>query len=158
MKLRGATAADRTGWLRLRRTLWPDRSAVQHALEMDAIVQAPAEHCVIVVDRGDGRLGGFVEVSIRTHPEERAGGRVANLDGWYVEYELREQGWGRRLVAAAEAWAQGQGISELAGTADIHDEAAIAVYQKLGFRETGRLAHFRKAVGSRPPASVWASD
>ncbi len=157
MKIRAATVADRSAWLRLRRELWPEYPAVQHAIEMGWLGQSPAEQTVLVVDRGDGRLGGFAEVAIRAS-EGDAEGRVAYLDAWYVEYDLREQGWGRRLAEAAEAWAAEQGVDTLGSNAPFDNQAAIAAYKRIGFQETGRLVHFVKPVGVRLPEPASLGD
>jgi aminoglycoside 6'-N-acetyltransferase I len=149
MELRAVMPADRSAWLRLRRELWPDCPAVQHALDIDAIGRSPSENLILVIDRGDGRLGGFAEVSIHAGLDGLANERVAYLEGWYVEHDLREQGWGRRLVEAAEVWAAKQGLAKLGSDAPFDNEAAIAAHKKIGFRETGRLVHFLKPVGVR---------
>jgi hypothetical protein len=63
MKIRHAMPADRAEWSRMRRTLWPTCSRARAALEMREQLSDPRKFGVIVLDRGEGRLGGFVEVA-----------------------------------------------------------------------------------------------
>ena len=72
--------------------------------------------------------------------------RVAYLEGWFVEPDLRGQGFGRSLVSTAEGWGKARGLTELASDAELENTQACAAHQALGFRETFRLAHFVKSL------------
>jgi aminoglycoside 6'-N-acetyltransferase I len=98
-----------------------------------------------VIDRGRG-LGGYVEVGTRAYAEGCDSSPVAYVEAWYVDTDLRGNGWGRRLIAAVEGWARGQGLSELASGALLDNERSIAAHKSLGFREVERQVHFAKRL------------
>jgi aminoglycoside 6'-N-acetyltransferase I len=133
----------------MRRTLWPDCSDDRHELEMLTAREESAGGTTFVYDRGNGALGGFVEVSIRNIVDGSLSDRVAYVEGWYVDPDLRRQGIGRRLIHAAEAWAAAQGLNELGSDAELHNEDSISAHKALGFRETFRVVQFLKAIPAR---------
>lgn len=68
--------------------------------------------------------------------------------GMFVAAGRRGQGVGTALVAAAIEWARARGLHKLALSVFPHNEPAIALYRKFGFREEGRLVeHLRRANG-----------
>ena len=144
--IRAATKADRAEWGRLRRALWPDCRGARSALEMREQLSDPAKFGVLVIDCGDGRLGGFVELALRDGVDGAAREVSAYLEGWFVEKPLRGRGWGRRLITAAEAWARERGMIELASDAELWNKAGIAAHLAVGFRESERVVQFLKRV------------
>ncbi len=101
---------------------------------------------VLVIDRGDGTLGGFAELALRDGVDGARQETTAFLEGWFVDEDLRGSGWGRELVRAAEAWAVERGMIELASDAEMENEASIAAHAALGFRETFRVVQFLKPL------------
>jgi GNAT superfamily N-acetyltransferase/endonuclease/exonuclease/phosphatase family metal-dependent hydrolase len=144
MSIRPLEPHDHSEWLRLRRALWPDCSEAMHACEMDA--RNADARAVFVLPREDGTLGGFVEVAVRDRVDGSMSPRVAYLEGWFVEPDLRGQGFGRSLVAAAERWGLAHGLTEMASDAVLDDAQSLVAHQALGFRETFRLVHFLKSI------------
>jgi aminoglycoside 6'-N-acetyltransferase I len=142
MNLRPANETDRAECLRLRCALWPDCSAERHELEMDVV--SPDERGVLVLDRGDGQLGGFLEVSVRHGVDGARHEEVAYIEGWYVEPALRGKKWGRALMDAAIRWALERGYTELGSDAEQHNTTGIAAHRAMGFRETFRVTQFLK--------------
>jgi RimJ/RimL family protein N-acetyltransferase len=68
--------------------------------------------------------------------------------GMLVAREWRNHGVGTALVAAAIEWARARGLHKLTLGVFPHNEAAIALYRKLGFVEEGRRrSHIRRANG-----------
>ena len=68
--------------------------------------------------------------------------------GMLVAREWRRRGVGAALVAAAIEWARERGLHKLSLSVFVHNTPAIALYQKFGFVEEGRLVkHFRRANG-----------
>lgn len=145
-QVRDATARDFAEWARLRRALWPDCTGARLRLEMREQRSDRRKFGVLVLDRGDGRLGGFVELALRDGVDGAARETTAFLEGWFVDAELRGQGWGAQLIAAAEAWARARGMVELASDAELENTASIAAHAALGFRETFRTVQFLKRV------------
>lgn len=60
----------------------------------------------------------------------------------------RGRGVGTALVAAAIEWARAHGLHKLTLGVFPHNDAAVALYRKLGFAEEGRRTqHIRRANG-----------
>jgi aminoglycoside 6'-N-acetyltransferase I len=137
---------DRDEWLRMRRELFPDCSEQMHAYEMGRHLSAPGARAVVVLDRGDGSLGGFVEVAERERVDGTTADRVAYLEAWFVDRDLRGHGFGGRLMREAEEWARSRGLAEIASDTAIDDEDAIAAHWAAGFRETFRVVMFLKRL------------
>lgn len=150
LPLRELNPSDYPEWLRMRHTLWPDCPEERHLLEMQGLRKESGESAVFVVDRGEGPLRGFIEVSVRTQVDGAHSERTAYVEGWYVDQELRGQGLGRQLLAAAEAWAAARGLTEIASDAEIDNLHSIQVHKALGFSETFRVVQFLKRLPGRP--------
>ena len=135
MLVRAYQPADRRELERLAHAMFPDAAD-------------PFGHDVtwLVVDRGDGRLAGYIELGARAYAEGCDSSPVAYIEAWYVDEDARQSGWGRELVAAAEAWARGAGFTELASGALLDNERSIAAHKALGFREVERQVHFAKKL------------
>jgi len=99
-----------------------------------------------VIDRGDGRLGGYVEVGTRPYAAGCDTSPVAYVEAWYVDEDLRRQGLGGRLFAAVENWARAHGHTELASGSLIDNGTSIAAHKSLGFTEVERQVHFAKRL------------
>jgi aminoglycoside 6'-N-acetyltransferase I len=128
----------------MRQQLWPSPPG-EHAEEIAGFFAGerhdPGE-ALLAVDGAD--TVGFVEVSIRSHAEGCRPGRVAYLEGWFVQPEWRARGVGAALVHAVEAWARVQGCRELASDTGIDNQASAAAHLALGFQEVERVVCFRK--------------
>jgi aminoglycoside 6'-N-acetyltransferase I len=146
LTIRAATSEDRAEWGRLRRALWPDCKGPRAALEMREQLSDPERFGVLVLDRGDGRLGGFIELALRDGVDGAARETTAFVEGWFVEKRLRGEGWGRKLIAAASRWARERGMVELASDAELWNHIGIAAHRAAGFRETFRVVQFLKRV------------
>jgi aminoglycoside 6'-N-acetyltransferase I len=146
MHVRRVSPEDEAEWLRVRDALWPGLAPAHHRQEMADYLADEATHAVFVVDRGDGRLGGFLEASTRTVAEGCETSPVGYIEGWYVDPDLRRSGWGGSLVAAAEEWARGRGYAEMASDCEIANGVSFRAHTALGYRETDRLVHFRKPL------------
>lgn len=113
---------------------------------MRELLSDPRRFGVLVLDRGDGSLGGFVELALRDGVDGAAREVTAFLEGWYVDPRLRGDGWGRKLIRAAEQWAKARDMFELAGDAECHNAVGVAAHRGCGFRETFRVVQFLKRV------------
>jgi len=147
MKIRELRKTDTAEWARLRRALWPDCKGARARLEMRELRGDPEKFGVIVLERRDGRLAGFVEVALRDGVDGAARKVTAFLEGWFVEADARGRGWGNKLIAAAERWARARGMVELASDAELDNAGGIAAHRAAGFRETFRVVQFLKRVG-----------
>jgi aminoglycoside 6'-N-acetyltransferase I len=133
--------AEDAEWLRLRRALWPDADVDELKREM-AILRADPEQPVFVAEGPNGSLCGLIEVSIHTTAPGCTSGRIGYLEAWYVDPEWRNQGLGRRLVEAAEAWARSVGCREMASDTTPDYPASPQAHAAVGYREVER--YFRK--------------
>jgi len=146
MKIRPATQSDVIEWLRLRSLLWDD-STNEHQTEILAFFsQQLSDRETFVCDRGNGKLGGFLETRIRDYAEGCNTNRVAYLEGLYVEADLRRQGIASQLIQAAEAWARSLGIVEMASDCLIDNQISQQTHLANGFEEVERQICFRKLL------------
>ena len=134
-------------WLRLRRGLFEDSTEAEHRQEMTEIL-AEVDGCVLVAERPfRSHLAGFVVVGTRKYAEGCTSSPVAYLEEWLVDADVRRQGVGRLLIAAAEAWAVANGYTELASDTTLDNEISLASHLALGFREVERQINFIKKLG-----------
>jgi aminoglycoside 6'-N-acetyltransferase I len=143
--IRNRQPEDDDEWLRLRRALWPDSPIDEQLAEMKTIRQDPHQ-LVFVLERQDGRLGGFVEANLRSDADGCSTHPVGYIEAWYIDPDLRRLGFGRRLVAAAEAWAVEMGCREMASDAELWNQVSLKAHLALGYEEVGRVIQFRKAL------------
>src|SRR5262249_53205645 len=66
--------------------------------------------------------------------------------GWLVDADVRRQGIGKRLMAAAELWATAQGCKEMASDAQMENEVSLDAHKALGFEESSRAVHLRRRL------------
>jgi aminoglycoside 6'-N-acetyltransferase I len=149
-QVRPARRSDLAEWARMRHALWPTCPPPQTRIEMGELFGNRRKFGVLVIDRGDGRLGGFAELALRDGVDGAAREVTAFLEGWYVDEDLRGRGWGRKLIVAAGAWAKARGMIELASDAELGNVDSVAAHGALGFRETFRVVQFIKRVRRAP--------
>ena len=114
-------------WLTYDRTRGDERRNVRG-------VQRDANVAVLVAETADGIVGRLSIARDRT-PFSR---HVAEF-GLMVAAGARRQGIGAALIEEAMKWARGLGVVKLELTVFPHNAPAIALYEKLGFREEGLL-------------------
>jgi len=151
VKIRAVEPGDWAAWLRMRAALWPDCPAAEQEREMALALASPAGApgegpAAFVAERGDGTLGGFIEVGLRKYADGCDTSPVGYIEGWYVEPDLRQQGLGAALVRAGEAWARAQGCTEMASDCLLDNDLSFRAHLALGYAEAERLIHFRKAL------------
>ena len=101
---------------------------------------------VLVVDRGDGALAGFVEIGSRNYADGCDSTPVAYLEGWYVDPDVRRTGLGASIVTSAERWAVRNGFSEMASDTELDNEVSLKAHLASGFEEVERQICFRKRL------------
>jgi aminoglycoside 6'-N-acetyltransferase I len=146
MLIRHATQIDHVEWLRMRAALWPDCSLEDHHGEMRDQLADPARYAVLVVERDAGKLGGFLEASLRQYADGCRTSPVGYIEGWYVDADLRRQGLGGKLVKAAEQWAVEQGCTEMASDCELDNDVSFGAHLALGYEEVERAIQFRKTL------------
>jgi aminoglycoside 6'-N-acetyltransferase I len=151
VNVRPIALEDCTGWAAMRAALWPDADLEALAAECADFFRQPAPNLMEAVFVADttgpgGALAGFVEVSLRSYAEGCRSSPIPFIEGWYVAPGARRSGVGRDLFAAAERWAVEHGYTEIASDADLDNAVSHAAHAALGFEETSRNVHFRKAL------------
>ena len=137
--------ADDSGWLALRRALFPQQDATALRAEMDRFVAEPRRHAQFLVIDSDGVPVGLAEVSLRAgHVHGARSMPVAFLEAVYVVPHVRRRGLARALVAHAHAWGRAQGCTEFASDAPLDNADSHALHRALGFEETLRIVRFRQ--------------
>lgn len=132
-------------WARMRELLWPDCPPEVTRLEMDQQLNEEIG-AVFVIDRGDGKLGGFAEVLIKSWAESCHSGKVAYLEGWWVDEDLRKQKWGIKLLSSVESWARARRCREMASDTWPQNTVSRSAHARFGFKEVETLVHFKKEL------------
>ncbi|MEL7449856.1 MAG: GNAT family N-acetyltransferase [Pseudomonadota bacterium] len=149
MKIRPVQRSDRPEWHRMRCALYSG-PGIQEVDDWFDASDGGGTHAVglavIVADRGNGNLAGFVELGARNYAEGCASTPVAYLEGWWVDQDVRRTGLGARLVAAAEAWARANGFEEMASDTELDNAISLQAHLALGYEETERQICFRKRL------------
>jgi aminoglycoside 6'-N-acetyltransferase I len=138
---------DAADWERMRQALWPEPEGA-HAEEIVRFFagERPMSEETLIARDEAGRAVGIAELSIRPYAEGCYSGRVAYLEGWFVEPASRGTGVGRALVEAAEAWGRARGCTELGSDTEIDNLGSAAAHGALGFEEVERIVCFRKSL------------
>jgi aminoglycoside 6'-N-acetyltransferase I len=146
--VREVQPADAPEWARMRFALWPEGSLEEHTAETEQMPgdDHPELAAVFVAPRAEGGLCGFLEMSIRSYAEG-CDGPTPYVEGWYTDPDVRGQGVGAALMAAAERWAAARGYREMASDALLDNVDSHRAHGALGFEEVERSVHFRKDIG-----------
>ncbi len=100
-----------------------------------------SKHATVLVAEQDGEVAGRLSITRDPHPASR---HVADL-GLMVSQGHRRRGVGRVLMLAAEVWARGAGVVKIELHVFPHNEAAIGLYEELGYRREGLgIKHYRR--------------
>ena len=143
MHIRRVERADRSEWLRMARALFEGETLDEDELELERTFSR-SDAAVFGIDRGDGQLGGYVEVGERSISDGCLTSPVGYIEAWYVDPDLRRSGWGRKLIEAAEAWSREQGYTEMGSDALIENDVSHSAHRHLGFQEVSRVIVYRK--------------
>jgi GNAT superfamily N-acetyltransferase len=106
-------------------------------------LSALPDHAVLVACVEDGRVAGWIDVSITHHlPAEPYG----EIGGLVVSEDVRGQGIGRELLAAAERWISERGIGQALVRSRVVRERAHRFYLREGYSHTKTTAVFVKPL------------
>jgi aminoglycoside 6'-N-acetyltransferase I len=136
---------DWSEWLRMSLALFDDYTEDDLTKGMREF-RARSDGEVFVVDRGNGSLAGFVEAGSRPYAEGCDTSPVGYVEAWYVDEDVRRQGYGHALLRAAEAWARQRGYREMASDALLDNERSHRAHEAAGYAEVERIVTFRKSL------------
>lgn len=145
LQIRRATSEDEPEWLRMRLLLWPEVESPELLVEMERTLADP-QAPVFVLQRPDGKLGGFIEIGTRKYADGCVTAPVGYIEGWFIDEDLRGQGLGHQLVRAGEDWARAQGMKEMGSDTWLDNDVSIKAHLAMGYEEVERLIHFAKTL------------
>jgi GNAT superfamily N-acetyltransferase len=99
--------------------------------ELTRSVTEPDRHVMFLACEGEDVFGSAYGLLDR---ERSDAGRVG---GMWVEPAWRRRGVGYALLQEVVSWARGRGLRRLGLWAPAHSPAAISLYSRAGFRDTG---------------------
>jgi len=145
VEIRRYKLTDWNEWLRMNRALFPNLNPESDVAEMLATL-ARSDAAVFVIDRGDGRLAGYVEVGERSIADGCESSPVGYIEAWYVDPDVRRSGYGRSLLDAAERWALERGRSEMASDALLDNQISHEAHRKSGYEQVDKVITYRKTI------------
>jgi RimJ/RimL family protein N-acetyltransferase len=100
-------------------------------------------HAAVFVAEMDGTIIGRLSIARDAHP---ASDHVADV-GLMVDHGHRRLGAGTALMVEAERWARQVGVRKIELHVFPYNEAAIALYEGLGYEREGfRRRHYRRGA------------
>lgn len=161
MKLRrlGKDEVELHRWLRLRALLDAPDSFGESYADVEAksasywesltkAVTEPQRDALFLVAEADTVFG--MVYGLRDPERDHA----ARLGGLWVEPRYRRRGIGRMLIDAVIDWALARGAFRVGLWAPAHGPAALALYRKAGFRDTGK----RRPLELNPALEIVAME
>jgi RimJ/RimL family protein N-acetyltransferase len=137
VELGRAVGGEPEGWL-ISDSKW--RGVSDERRYLRAVRRFP-HAAVFVAEAEDAEVVGRLSIARDDHP---ASGHVADL-GLMVAAAHRRRGIGHALLDAAVEWARECGVQKLELHVFPHNEGAIALYERFGFRQEGyRRRHYRR--------------
>ena len=145
MRIREFRDTDWDEWLRMDQALLPDEDHADDEAEMRAVL-ARSDAAVFIAERPDGSVCGYVEVGTRGYADGCRSSPVPYIEAWYVDADVRQQGYGRALLAAAETWARDRGYTEMASDALLDNAVSLEAHTRSGYEVVERIVQFRKSL------------
>jgi RimJ/RimL family protein N-acetyltransferase len=132
-----AVASEPEGWL-ISDGAWRTQGEERRFLRA---VRRYSDAAVFVAEADGAEIVGRLSLARDPHPASR---HVADL-GLMVAADFRRRGVGRALLEQAVDWARQAGIRKLELHVFPHNDAAVALYERFGFRREGyRRGHYRR--------------
>ncbi|MEV7006166.1 GNAT family N-acetyltransferase [Streptosporangium sp. NPDC051022] len=129
---------------------WREAGAVAEAVVgwvTGSLERAARGDAGVFVAECDGRVAGFVTVTVRAHFTGQLDGYIGELA---VAPDATGRGAGRALVAAAEGWARDRGLENVVLETGAANRQALGFYRALGY--VAEEVRLRRPVGAPGPA------
>ncbi|MDQ3875441.1 MAG: GNAT family N-acetyltransferase [Actinomycetota bacterium] len=150
VELARAVTAEPEGWL-----LSTDARSVGEERRYLRALRHFADACVYVAEGRPGEIVARLSLARDLHPASR---HVADV-GLMVAQKHRRRRIGWSLLEEAVGWADRVGVRKLELHVFPHNEPAIALYERFGFRREGyRRAHYLRGSGGYVDAILMAYD
>ncbi len=144
MLIRRYQPSDWAEWLRMNHALFAAEFTEEDENEMRETA-AKSDAAVLVLARpGGDRLAGFVEAGTRSVVDGCLTSPVGYIEAWYVDPDVRQSGYGKALLHAAEDWAREQGYQEMGSDALLDNHVSHRAHEGGGYIEVGRVVTYRK--------------
>jgi aminoglycoside 6'-N-acetyltransferase I len=130
------------------KALFPGTHDDDHTSDMRALLER-RDAAVFFAVRPDGSACGYVEAATRPYAEGCSTSPVGYIEAWYVDPDVRREGYGRALLEAAEAWAVEQGYREMASDALLENAVSHEAHKRSGYVEVERVITYRKPLPER---------
>ena len=146
---------DQAEYLRMRLALWPHASEEEHFKDMIHIYKGEPFYKheltwkVFVIERTNGKLGGFIELSLYPELPFVKSSPVGYIEGWYVDEDLRSQGLGSRLVYLGEEWAKQKKCVHMASDVESGNALSQQAHRALGYVQafdTSSGTYYKKRI------------
>jgi GNAT superfamily N-acetyltransferase len=142
VKVRRAKASDAGRIAKLCGQLGYPATAAQIARRLRKIKPA-SQHAVLVAESPEGRVIGWLHVSVEPLLEVEL---RAEVNGLVVADEERSRGAGALLLQSAEEWARRRGCKNMSVRSNVVRERAHEFYLRNGYEHYKTQKSFRKAV------------
>jgi len=106
-------------------------------------IQPSSQHAVLVAESVEGRVIGWLHVSVEPLLETEL---RAEVNGLVVADEERSRGAGRLLLQAAEQWARKHGCKNMSVRSNVIRERAHQFYERNGYEHYKTQKAFQKAI------------
>jgi aminoglycoside 6'-N-acetyltransferase I len=130
------------------KALFPVHNDEDLTIDMAALLERP-DAAVFIAVRPDGSVCGYVEAATRSYADGCSTSPVGYIEAWYVDPDVRREGYGRALLEAAEAWAVEQGYREMASDALLDNDISHEAHKRSGYVEVDRVITYRKPLPER---------
>jgi aminoglycoside 6'-N-acetyltransferase I len=145
MKIRAYDDKDWSAWLRMSLALFPEYTAEVLVPGMREF-RARSDAEVFLAEVSGGALVGFVEVGSRPYADGCDTSPVGYIEAWFVDADMRREGYGRALLVAAEDWARSRGYREMASDALLGNDVSHSAHLRAGYEEVDRVVQYRKSI------------
>ncbi len=143
ISFREVTQSDFPEWQRLRVQLYPEEKPEGLLAEIESIyfkrcVVGELDYAVWVAEASNGKLAGFIEVSLRPEALECKSKPVGYIESLGVDADWRRKGIARTLVDRGQDWVTQKDCREFYVDTGPTYVGAIAFYLQYGFEEIQR--------------------